>query len=171
MRSLILLGGPTGVGKTTTLRILEKSLENAGCLDADDVWRVSGTIATPENGPVAIDNVIGVMRGYFRGGCETGVLSWVFARPQLYEPVIAGLSDVVDAVRQIYLVASPETIRQRIIGRRRQNPGDDSLEAAIEYAVSRVELIDALPFDKIDTTGLTPSEVALRLAAFIHASA
>jgi len=171
MPALILLGGPSGVGKTTTLRILEKSLENAGCLDADDVWRVSGTIATAENGPVAIDNVIAVMRGYFRGGCETGVLAWVFARPELYGPVIAGLSDVVDAVRQIYLVASPETIRQRMIARRRQNPKEDSLEAAIEYAMSRVELIDALPFDKIDTTGLTPSEVAGRLMAYIRGPA
>ena len=51
-----------------------------------------------ENGVIAINNVIGVMRGYFEAGCELGIVSWVFARSALYDPVKSGLCDVVERV-------------------------------------------------------------------------
>ena len=116
LSNLILLGGPTGVGKTTVLGLLENSLPRAALLDADDVRRFAEDVRhiSEEVRPIAEDvrhisedvrrsaedvrrsaedlavegarntalgNVIAVMRGYFRAGCETGIVSWVFARP------------------------------------------------------------------------------------------
>ena len=88
LSNLILLGGPTGVGKTTVLGLLENSLPRAALLDADDVRRSAEDVrrsaedlAVEGARNTALGNVIAVMRGYFRAGCETGIVSWVFARP------------------------------------------------------------------------------------------
>ncbi len=152
MSKLLLLGGPTGVGKSTTLKLLENRLPRLALLDADDVWRVSDEMAVERNRSIAISNVIGVLQGYVEAGCENTILAWVFARSILYEPVIAGMKDAVDAINQLYLVASPEAIHQRLGVR-------NSLER-LDYSVSRLELIHQLPYPWIDTTDLSPAEVA-----------
>jgi energy-coupling factor transporter ATP-binding protein EcfA2 len=152
MTKLVLLGGPTGVGKSTVMRLLENRIPHAAILDADDVWRVSKELAVEQNRHIALSNVISVMRGYFEGGCETGILSWVFARSALYDPVIAGLEDRVDSINQIYLVSTLAEIKRRL-----QKRGDEKL---YEYSKTRLELINSLPFTKIDTSKMIPEMVA-----------
>jgi energy-coupling factor transporter ATP-binding protein EcfA2 len=152
MTKLVLLGGPTGVGKSTVMRLLENRIPHAAILDADDVWRVSKELAVEQNRHIALSNVISVMRGYFEGGCETGILSWVFARSALYDPVIAGLEDRVDSINQIYLVSTLVEIKRRLHKR-----GD---EKHYEYSKTRLELINSLPFTKIDTSEMIPEMVA-----------
>jgi predicted kinase len=161
MQKLVLLGGPTGVGKSTALKLLQYRLPKSALLDADDVWRVSKDLAVESNRAVALANVIAVVRGYFVAGCETAVLSWVFARPELYAPVIAGLENDVDAIHQIYLTASPDDLRQRL---EKRNDVD-----RLDYAISRLRLIEDLPFPKIDTTGIGPAQVADLLEREIRA--
>ena len=152
MSKLVLLGGPTGVGKSTTLKLLQNKLPKMALLDADDVWRVSDELAVEGNRSIALSNVVGVLEGYFQAGCETAILSWVFARSPLYEPVIAGLKGTVDAIHQLYLVASPGALRARLGSR-------GSLDR-LEYSLSRLELIQKLPYPRIDTTDLSPGGVA-----------
>ncbi len=67
MPKLVLLGGPTGVGKSTVMRLLENRIPHAALLDADDVWRVSKELTVEQNRHIALSNVISVMRGYLRG--------------------------------------------------------------------------------------------------------
>jgi energy-coupling factor transporter ATP-binding protein EcfA2 len=157
MTKLVLLGGPTGVGKSTVMKLLENRIPHAAILDADDVWRVSKELAVEQNRHIALSNVISVMRGYFEAGCETGILSWVFARPELYGPVITGLEDMVDSINQIYLVSTLAEIKRRLHSR-----GDEHL---FEYSKTRMVLIDSLPFTKIDTSEMKPEMVA---TAIIH---
>jgi len=152
MPKLVLLGGPTGVGKSTVMRLLENRIPHAALLDADDVWRVSKELTVEKNRHIALSNVVSVMRGYFEGGCATGILSWVFARSALYGPVITGLEDIVDSVDQIYLTSTMAEIKRRLHKR-----GD---EDRYEYSKTRLALIDSLPFTKIDTTQMTPGMVA-----------
>jgi len=159
MRRLILLGGPPGVGKSTLLELLTARLPKSAALDADDVWRVSDDMASDATRRFAISNVTSVMRGYFEGGCELGILAWVFARAELYQPVLDSLSGVVDHSLLIHVVASPETLERRLVAR-----GDPE---KLPYARTRLELIRQLPFPRIDTSDLSPTTAADRVAAAI----
>ncbi len=152
MKKLVLLGGPTGVGKTTAMKALHGRFDGSGLLDADDVWRVGSKVAIPQNRSIAIRNVTSAMRGYFDADCDLGIVSWVFARSALYQPVIDALTGYVDTIQQLYLVADPEALEARL--RKRGEPD------RIEYALSRLALIRSLPFKKLDTTHLNPDQVA-----------
>ena len=152
MAKLVLLGGPTGIGKSTVMRVLHKKMSSAGLLDADDAWRVTDEVEIEENRAIALCNVVAVMRGYFEAGCETGILSWVFARSALYKPVIDGVKDLVDDIDQLYLISSWEELEQRL-----ETRGD---EKPYHYSKSRLDLISNLPYPKIDTTSMVPEEVA-----------
>lgn len=159
MTKVVLLGGPTGVGKTTVLKLLEDRLPRSAILDADHVWRISQDLAVEGTRSIALSNVIGVIQGYIQAGCEVAILSWVFARPQLYEPVIDGLSDSVDSIHQLYLIASPEALQHRLENRQDSDRFD--------YSISRLELINQLSYPKIDTTQLSPAEVADQIITHI----
>lgn len=152
MSKLVLLGGPTGVGKTTTLNLISGRYAQCAVLDADDVWRISPDLAVEGTRRIALENVISVMKGYFEAGCELGFLSWVFARPELFEPVRNGLGDVVNSIEQIYLISSQKDLESRLAKRGELD--------RLDYAKSRLALILDLPYTKIDTSGLTPSQVA-----------
>ncbi len=161
MPKLLLLGGPTGVGKSTALKLLENKLPKLALLDADDVWRISEDVAVEGTRTFAISNVVSVLRGYVQAGCDTAVLGWVLARSPLYEPVIASLADTFDEIHQLYLVASPEVIRARL-EKRNDLP-------RLSYSISRLELIAKLPFPQIDTTHLSPAKVVDQIVGHIRA--
>ena len=167
-KRLFLLGGPTAVGKSTALRQLTNQLPSLGVLDADDVWRVSDDIGVEENRTIAQQNTVNAMKGYFSAGCDTGLLAWVFARELLYGPVIAGLKETVGSIQQVYLIASPQVLRQRVTERYQRQLATDKLESHIEYSLSRLTLIQALPFPKIDTSEMTAAEVTEALVRFIQ---
>lgn len=141
------------------MQLLDKRIPHAALLDADDVWRVSEELAIEGNRTMALSNVVSVMRGYFDAGCEIGILSWVFARSELFHPVIAGVGDMVDDIDQIYLISSRAELERRLRER--------GHEERYEYALSRLELISALPYPKIDTSSLTTAEVATAIIKHI----
>jgi hypothetical protein len=165
---LVLLGGPPGVGKTTVLALLEKRLKHSAVLDADDVWRVSEDLKSEENRPKALANVIAVMRGYCQAGCELAILSWVFARPELYEPVIDGLDDVVDSVNQVYLISTPDVLETRFRNRYIKSGNTFPVEPALDFSMSRLDLIEALPFQKIDTSEISSPATAEQVISLIN---
>lgn len=131
-------------------------------LDADDVWRIDDELAVAGTRSIAISNVVRVMQGYFRAGATHGIVAWVFARPQLYAAVMAGLRETVDTVQPLYLTVSPEQLKERLAQR-------DELHR-YDYAISRLQLIEKLPYPKIDTTDRSPDQVADAIAAHIRAS-
>ena len=158
---LVLLGGPTGVGKSTTLKLLESRLPKLALLDADDVWRVSEDLAVDGTRSIAISNVVNVLNGYRDAGCDTAVLSWVFARSALFGPAVEALTGTFDVILQIYLVASPDALRARLESR-------NDLDR-LAYSISRLKLIERLPYRRIDTTNLSAYDTAERVLELIDA--
>jgi hypothetical protein len=48
--------------------------------------------------------------------------------------------------------------------------GDNNLQDAIEYSINRLQLIQALPYKKIDTSDLSPEQVVDEIVACIEQS-
>lgn len=167
MSKLVLLGGPVGVGKSSAMRNLKSRITRVGLVDADEVWQVSDDLTPDENRSYAHDNVNAVIAGYARAGVETCVVNWVFARAELYEPIIAASKDLFDDIVQLYLVANPDVLEERIKHRWMAQGQDYDLESLVDYSKSRLALIHELPYDKIDTSLLSAEEVADQIALYL----
>jgi DNA polymerase III delta prime subunit len=161
LSTLVLLGGPPGVGKTTTLRRLPRLYERCALLDADDVWRVHPFEVNDVTRSIAEGNVIAVLRGFLEARYPIVFLAWVLANPRLIERILGGLQGCYDDSVIVHLVASRETLQER---------SQHKFERGLipEYQLFKLQQIEALPFPKIDTTTLTTAEVAERIGTLVE---
>jgi len=144
MSKLVLLGGPPGIGKSTVIQ--DPQLDKMSCLDADQIWNPQNT---GEQAKAIATVSLAVSKKLAQE--DTVVLAWVFAKPELFQPFIEKFSPYYK-VQQLYLVCDPDALEKRLSKR-----NDPDL---VPYALEKLSLIQELPYDKIDTTNMEPTEVA-----------
>lgn len=156
MAHLVLLGGPPGVGKNAVLPHIREKLDDCICMDADEVYGVPLNEFTDYMGDRWIYTVIEKTARALENA-NIVILTWVFARQDMVQQVVDGLEGWYETVHQLYLVATPEKIRER---RASRNDYDEEMQ---NYSLGKLDLINALSFPKIDTTDLSIPEVADRV--------
>jgi DNA polymerase III delta prime subunit len=153
MSKLILLGGPPGIGKTTVAHLLWHELDHCAWLEGDAVWQISPFSVTPASKRLAEANITAVLRNYLESGYAHVLLSWVLHRLDLIQRLVAPLGGLAKEVHQFTLVATPEVLRERF-------ERDPKRGRFSELPLWRLEEAASLPTRQIDTTRLSPSEVA-----------
>lgn len=151
MPKLVLLGGPPGVGKSSVIQ--HQMFHKFICLDADKIWDPHKVGERAK----AIERVSTIVDEKLTSG-ENVLLAWVFAKPELYQPIVDKFAKSYD-IHQIYLVCESSSLKERLSKR--------STLDQFEYALEKLNLIQELPFDKIDTTNMEVSEVAKELGKSI----
>ncbi len=161
MSQLVLIGGPPAVGKTTALAHVATAAGRCAVLDADDVWRIHPFEVNDTTRPLAEGNVVAVLRGFLEAGYPRVFLTWVLAVPPLIERLLGALEGHYESASVLHLVLTPEALRQRCA----REPDEGRV---VDYALLKLEQIQALPTPKIDTTDRTPAEVAARILTTVE---
>ncbi|MDM8270229.1 metalloregulator ArsR/SmtB family transcription factor [Thermophilibacter provencensis] len=159
-KTLYLVGGPMGVGKSTVCRELSRMLPRSVLLDGDWCWQADPFQVTPETKAVVLDNICHALGNFLRcDAYENVVFGWVMHERAIVEGILARLpiAECGAAVRWVSLVASEEELRRRIegdvsAGLRKAN--------AVERALAYLPLYRELGSELVDTTGRSPREVA-----------
>ena len=159
-KTLYLVGGPMGVGKSTVCRELSRMLPRSVMLDGDWCWRADPFQVTPETKALVLDNVCHLLGNFLRcGAYENVVFGWVMHERAIVEEILARLpiAECGAAVRWVSLVASEEELRGRI-----DRDVDAGLRdaGAVERALAYLPLYRELGSELVDTTGRSPHEVA-----------
>ena len=158
MKTLYLIGGTMGVGKTTVCNILKKELDNCVFLDGDWCWDPHPFRVTPGTPKLVMDNIHAMLNNFLRcGEIENIVFCWVMHQQSIWDEVLGGLGLENVRVVAIALVCSPEAL-----GARLQRDIDKGLrEPDIPgRSIPRLKLYEDLPVVRIDTTALAPEQVA-----------
>ena len=148
---LVLVTGVSGAGNSTALKILE-----------DSGW------AVVDNLPLALIDPLIAMEVETAGrklaiGLDARTSGFdVEPVKRLVENVRSRLGD---AVRLVFLTASPQDLSRRYNATRRQHPlaQDQDLGDAIHHDAMRMQAVAALADITIDTTGLAPADLRRQL--------
>lgn len=158
MKSLYLIGGPMGVGKTTVCQLLKKTLPNTVFLDGDWCWDADPFVVTPETKTMVIDNICHLLNNFLACSAYSNVVfCWVMHEDAIINDILLRLQIDGVLVHSISLVATSKALQERLsfdiqAGLRQPD--------VIRRSLSRLPLYQALSTTKIDTTHKSPRQVA-----------
>ena len=165
MKTLYLIGGTMGVGKTTVCRELKNQLHRSVFLDGDWCWDMNPFVVTEETKAMVLDNITALLGNFLRCSAYDHVIfSWVMHQQSIVDTILGRL-DLTDVkVVSVSLVCSREALLQRLYR---------DVEAGIRQpdillrSPQRLSLYDSMNTEKVDTSHATVAQTVqeiLRLA-------
>lgn len=161
MKSLYLIGGPMGVGKTTISRQLLRMLPHCAFLDGDWCWTTNPFTVTEETRAMVMDNITHVLTNFLR--CteyENVVFCWVMHQQQIIDDIRARLPLRDVRVVSISLITTPAALTDRI---RRDIAAGCRDEASVERSLSYLPLYGPVKSVKLDVSDLSAAEAAEKI--------
>ncbi len=158
MKTLYLIGGPMGVGKTTVGQELKRRLDKSVFLDGDWCWDAHPFQVTGETKAMVMDNICHLLNNFLHcGAYEKVIFSWVMDRKEILEELLGRLDTGGCEVKCLSLVCTQETLIQRLEGDIQAGRREPRV---IERSLERLPLYETLETRKVDTTDLTAAQTA-----------
>lgn len=158
MKTLYLIGGPMGVGKTATSKELKSMLPSSVMLDGDWCWDMHPFVVTDETKAMVMDNIAYLLGNFIRCSAFSHVIfCWVMHEQSIIDQLLSKIPVKGVRVVSLSLLCSPAELSRRLqsdidVGLRTQD--------AIARSLERLPLYDALNTRKLYTDGMTAQEAA-----------
>jgi hypothetical protein len=162
-KKLYLIGGTMGVGKTTACQILKTKLSNSVFLDGDWCWDSHPFVVTEETKRMVLDNICYLLNNFIRcSAYKNIVFCWVMHQQSIIDYILSRLDTSSCNVLAISLVCTPEALERRL-----RVDIESGLRAhdILARGMERLPLYNSLDTTKIDTSNLSPEEVAEKIAS------
>ncbi len=115
MKTLYLVGGPPGAGKTTSCRILAQMLQKSVFLDGDTCWDTHPFMVTEETKRMVVVNICFLLNSFIAcSAIERIVFCWVMHEQSIIDDILSRLELSNVRVIPISLVCSEEALTERI---------------------------------------------------------
>ncbi|WP_304968142.1 AAA family ATPase [Duncaniella muris] len=158
MKTLYLIGGTMGVGKTTVSQQLKKDLINSVFLDGDWCWDASPFQVTEETKEMVVHNICYLLNSFLHcSAYENIIFCWVMHEQSVIDRIMEKLDIENCEVKNISLIADENNLRDRLTA-----DITSGVRAAdvIDRSVARISMYQALDTIKIDTSNKTVQAVA-----------
>lgn len=162
MKSLYLIRGTMGVGKTAACQILKKRLNNSVFLDGDWCWNSSPFQVTEETKTMVTDNICYMLNNFIHcSAYENIIFCWVMHEQSIIDAITSKLDLSEVKLFSISLICSESVLRERLI-----KDVESGIRTAdvINRSVSRIPLYSCLNTVKIDVSEISAEETADRIA-------
>lgn len=160
-KTLYLIGGPMGVGKTTVCQAMKRLLPKSVYLDGDWCWDASPFQVTMETKAMVMDNICHTLNNFLAcSAYENVIFGWVMDRQSILDELKDGLRLESAEVVLVSLLCAPEELEERLgrdIARGLRDPD------VVKRSLQRLPLYNDLNTRKVDTTGKAVEEVANRI--------
>ena len=149
MKTLYMIGGTMGVGKTTVCQLLKHDLSNSVFLDGDWCWDANPFQVTDETKAMVINNICYLLNNFLKcSAYENIIFCWVMHEQSIIDLILKNLDAQNCDVKCISLIADEKTLRERLS--KDVERGIRS-EDVIERSIARIPMYQALNTIKIDT--------------------
>ncbi len=162
VKNLYLIGGPMGAGKTTVCQLLKKRLERSVFLDGDWCWDSDPFAVTEETKSMVLSNIRFLLGQFLACSAYRNVIfCWVMHRQSIIDSILQGLDLHGCSVKSLSLVCSDGELEKRL---RKDLAAGIRAPDVLERSLQRAACYGELATIRIDTTGLTPNQVAELIA-------
>ncbi len=162
MKTLYIIGGPMGVGKTTVCRLLQKELDNSVLLDGDWCWDASPFQVTDETKEMVMNNICFLLNSFLHcSAYENVVFCWVMHEQSIMDEILGRLDVKNCAVKKIVLVVD-ESLRRRLAGDIGRGLRTDDV---IERSVARIPMYEVLDAVRVDTSHRSVTDIVKEIMA------
>ena len=158
MKTLYLIGGAMGVGKSTVSQQLKQDLPNSVFLDGDWCWDSSPFQVTEETKAMVIDNICFLLNSFLHcSAYENVIFCWVMHQQSIIDSIVEKLDTENCDVKCISLITDEINLRERLTA-----DVENGIRTAdvIDRSVVRIPLYQTLNTIKIDTNRKTVSMIS-----------
>lgn len=158
MKTLILISGTMGVGKTSVSLELKRLFPRCVFLDGDWCWDMSPFVVCEETKAMVLGNIRHLLISFLTCSVYDNILfCWVMHEAEIFDAVLAGLP--LEGVRlyKISLVCSEPALRERL--------GKDIAAGLRERDVLNRSIIRMGNYDAMDTIKVDVSKITAAQAA------
>ena len=153
MKTLYLIGGTMGVGKTTVSQQLKQDLPNSVFLDGDWCWDASPFQVTEETKAMVIDNICYLLNSFLHcSAYENVIFCWVMHQQSIIDSIIKKLDAQKCDVKHISLITDEINLRKRLTV---DVENGIRSEDVMDRSVARIPMYQTLNTIKIDTSNKT----------------
>lgn len=163
MKTLYLIGGTMGVGKTSVCQQLKKDLPNSVFLDGDWCWDADPFQVTEETKAMVLRNIIYLLNSFLHCSAYDHIIfCWVMHEQTIIDAIIRGLDTDDCRVIPISLTVNEKELRSRLLSdvARGIRTAD-----VVERSVARIHMYSQLNTIKIGTDNKTVKEIADEIMA------
>ena len=162
VKTLYLIGGTMGVGKSAAAQVLKKKLPASVMLDGDWCWDMDPFVVSDETKAMVLENICAVLNNFLHcSAFENVIFCWVMHEQAIIDDLLSRLDLADCAVEAVSLVCSREALLERLgrdVERGVREPD------ILSRSPRRLALYGSLNTRKIDTTGLTVEQTAQNIA-------
>ena len=158
MKTLYLIGGTMGVGKTTVSQQLKQDLPNSVFLDGDWCWDASPFQVTEETKAMVTDNICYLLNSFLHcSAYENVIFCWVMHQQSIIDSILEKLDAKNCDMKCISLITDEINLRKRLTAD--VENGIRTVDI-IDRSVARISMYHTLDTIKIDTSNKTVQMIA-----------
>ena len=157
MKTLYLIGGTMGVGKTTVSQQLKRDLNNSVFLDGDWCWDANPFQVTDETKAMVVRNICYLLNSFIHCSTyENVIFCWVMHEQSIIDGIINELDTENCMVKKISLTVDEANLKNRL-----KADVEQGIRTAdvIDRSVERISMYQALDTVKIETSNKTVREI------------
>jgi len=157
MKTLYLIGGPMGVGKTTICKEIIKTLPNSIILGGDECWNANRDFANPNAQKEVLKEIVKRLNNLINENKYQNIFfTWVMHKEEIINAITNNLNKDNLRIIKISLICDENTLINRLNKDILKNLREKHV---VERSLERLTHYKDLKTIKIDTTNKTIEEV------------
>ena len=158
MKTLYMIGGTMGVGKTTVCQQLKQDLPNSVFLDGEWCWDASPFQVTDETKAMVTNNICYLLNNFLKcSAYENIIFCWVMHEQSIINSILEKLDTQNCAVKCVSLVADEKTLCERLAMDVERGIRSEDI---IERSIARIPMYQTLDTIIIDTNAKDVAVIA-----------
>lgn len=166
MKTLIIINGAMGVGKTEISKSLYKKLNNSVWLDGDWCWMMNPFIPNEINRKMVIENINFLLKNFLENpNIEYVIFNWVIHLEEIYDLFLNEFKEMEFDLKKFTLVCSEEELIKRVTSDFEKNGRTDR---NVNDCIERLRMYQNMNTIKIDTTNIPIADTIDKILKYLE---